>query len=95
MISDGQVVSRLGGLLEAETNGEIVGLHIEQVACYGFNSTATRVWQLLEQPRTKAELRRILLQEFDVPADVCDRDLDELLRRLEQDRLVEMKAASA
>lgn len=94
MVWDNQLVIRREGLLEAEVDGEIVGLHVEQATCYGFNSTATRVWQLLVQPRRKAELRDLLLQDFHVDRQVCEVQLEALLQDLQREGLVEIKAST-
>lgn len=93
-VSDNQIITRCEALLEAEVDGEIVGLHVERATCYGFNDTATRVWQLLAQPRTKAELRNALLEEFEVDKQACEAQLDALLHELQREGLVEIEAAT-
>jgi hypothetical protein len=92
-LSEDLIVVRRGGLLEAEVDGELVGLHVDNGTCYGFNSTATRIWALIEAPRRLGELRDILSAEFGVAPEVCETQLTDLLRELEADGLVELKAA--
>jgi hypothetical protein len=92
-LSEDPIVSRRGGLLEAEVDGEMVGLHVDNGTCYGFNATATRVWALIETPRRLAELRDALLEEFNVAPEVCEAQLRELLKELEADGLVELRPA--
>ncbi len=82
------LVSRQPGMMEANAAGELVGLHIERGACYGFNATATRVWQLLEHPRTFDALVADLVAEHDVDEGECRADLIDLLRSLEGEQLV-------
>ena len=89
------VIARASGLLEAEVDGELVALHVEQGTCYGFNRTATRVWALLEAPRTLAELRDALMAEFAVDGATCERELGELLDELARDGLIELSEAPA
>lgn len=84
------MVRRRAALLEAQVDGELVALHVDQGTCYGFNLTAARIWALIEQPVSFAELRQALLGEFDVDAETCDRELMELLRELERDGLIEL-----
>lgn len=91
-MSDDHLVRRRGGLIEAELDGEIVALHVENGTCYGFNSTATCIWRLLERPRRLGELREALLEEFDVDAGTCDRELRALLDDLAADGLIELPA---
>jgi hypothetical protein len=91
-MSEDLVVARRGGLLEAEVDGEMVGLHVDNGTCYGFNGTATRIWALIETPRRLSDLRDALLEEFDVPPDVCEAQLRDLLSELEADGLVELRS---
>ena len=87
------LVSRQPGMIEADAAGELVGLHVERGTCYGFNATATRVWQLLEQPRTVDGLIGDLLAEHDVDEAECREDLQDLLRSLESEQLVSLTPA--
>ena len=89
------LVSRIAGLIEAEVDGELVGLHLDNGTCYGFNRTATRVWGLLESPRTVAELCGALLAEFEVDRATCKAELMGLLEELRQDGLVQFAKAGA
>lgn len=86
------IVHRGADLIEAEVDGEIVALHVENGQCYGFNGTATIIWKLIETPRSVASVRDELLQKFDVEPDVCETQLMELLRELESDRLIELRS---
>lgn len=81
-------VRRGDGLLEAEVDGEMVGLHVDNGTCYGFNGTAYRIWQLIEQPRTLADLCATLAGEFAVDPAACEGDVRALLDDLARDRLV-------
>lgn len=83
-------VARGTGLIEAEVDGEIVGLHVENGVCYGFNPTATRVWQLIEQPKSLAEICEALTDEFEVDAATCETEVRALLADLESDGIVKL-----
>lgn len=87
------LVKRKGVLIEAEVDGELVALHVENGTCYGFNGTATRIWQMVEEPKRLSELRDALMAEFEVDAETCEQDLRALLRELESDGLVDVAAA--
>ena len=88
---DDQMVHRRSQLIEAEVDGELVALHVDSGTCYGFNGTATRVWALIAEPKSLAELRGALLAEYDVEPELCDRQLRELLGELQRDGLIEIK----
>ncbi|MDT8759752.1 PqqD family protein [Sphingomonas psychrotolerans] len=82
------LVSRGGSLMEAEVDGEMVGLHVESGTCYGFNGTAYRIWQLLDQPVRLSQLCAALSEEYDVSPDVCETEVRLLLDDLGQSGLV-------
>jgi hypothetical protein len=82
------LVSRGAGLIEAEAGDEIVGLHVENGSFYRFSQTAARVWALIEQPRTLADLCAALTREFRVDPATCERDVRALLDDLATDGLV-------
>jgi hypothetical protein len=92
-VTEDLLVKRKEGLIEAEVDGELVALHVENGTCYGFNGTATRIWQMVEEPKRLSELRDALMAEFDVDAETCEQDVRALVKDLESDGLVEVSAA--
>lgn len=87
------LVTRRDGLLEAEVDGELMGLHIERGQAYGFNPTATRIWALVAEPQTLTALCEALSTEFEIePAEARD-DVLALLRDLESEGLVTLTPA--
>lgn len=93
-VSDDMLVSRQAGLLEAEVDGELIGLHIDNGTCYGFNPTATRIWALIEQPMTVRALVERLSTEYEVDAERCRADVAALLGELQADGLVALSPAT-
>ena len=91
-MAEDEVVRRCAQLVEAEVDGELVALHVERGPCYGFNGTATRIWNLLDEPRRVSELRDALLEEFDVDPATCEAQVRELLKELADDGLIEIRA---
>jgi coenzyme PQQ synthesis protein D (PqqD) len=89
------LVRRREGLIQAEVDGELVALHIDNGTCYGFNATATRIWALIETPQRLLDLKDKLLAEYDVDPQTCERQLMAVLNELAQDGLVELQPASA
>lgn len=86
-------VERSGEMIETEVDGELVALHIDNGTCYGFNSTATRIWSKIERPRLLSELTDELTSEFDVDPATCEAQLRELLDELAADGLVKIGPA--
>ena len=77
-----QVSSNLGG--------EAAILNLKNGVYYGLDSVGARVWALIQQPRTVAELRDIFAAEFDVASPRLEADLLELLSDLAGKELVEV-----
>jgi hypothetical protein len=82
------IYERATSLMEAELGDELVGLQPEAGLCYGFNSVAKRVWQLLEQPQSFEAVKSVLLDEYDVGPDRCGAELRELLSDFIDKRLI-------
>lgn len=86
---ESEIYRRTAQLLEADINDELVALEPDQGTCFGFNSVATDVWRKLEQPRSFAELKSALLDEYDVSEEQCAGELRELLEQMREARLIE------
>jgi PqqD family protein of HPr-rel-A system len=52
------------------------------------NTTATRIWDLLETPHTPDELLAVLTEEFDAPPELLKGDVEALLSELAAKGLV-------
>lgn len=81
-------------LLEANLGDELVALDAEGGNCFGFNSVATAVWRQLVSPKTFAELNEGLLAEYEVGAEQCREELQELLDSLVAKGLVRAQTVS-
>lgn len=86
------IVARGSKLMEAQTGPEMVGLDVESGTCYGFNSTAYRIWQLIAEPMPLGELCSRLSEEFEVDPDICESDVRTLLDELAQDGVITLSS---
>jgi hypothetical protein len=82
VVSREQISSNLGG--------EAAILNLKNGVYYGLDPVGARVWALIQQPRTIAELRDILAAEYDVATPQLEADLLELLGNLAGMELVEV-----
>lgn len=89
------IVVRTAELIETEIDGEMVALDVERGTCLGFNSTASRIWALIEEPRTLSAIVDRLAEEFDVDAAQCARDVEALLADLREQGLVRLTPPAA
>lgn len=57
---------------------------------YGLDPVGKRVWQLIQEPVTVAQIRDVLSAEYDVEAAQLEADIRELLEQLAEQGLVEI-----
>jgi hypothetical protein len=70
-------------------------LNLKNSVYYGVNPVGTRVWVLLKQPRKISDLRDAIVDEYDVDTDRCGRDVLELLEKMRDEGLIEIREAAA
>jgi hypothetical protein len=74
----------------ADLGGEAAILNLKSGVYYGLNPVGARIWALIQEPRTVREVREMLLEEYDVDADRCERDLLAILRQLAENTLIDI-----
>ena len=79
-------------LLTTVVDGELIGMSIEQGACYGLNAVGTRIWELLAEPRSIDSLCDQLTAEYEVGASDCLNDVLDLAENLRAEGLVTASA---
>ena len=70
-------------------------LNLKNSMYYGMNPVGTRIWTLLKEPRSVEQLRDTLLNEYDVDAALCERDLLDLLGKMKSEGLIEVRSGAA
>ena len=76
--------------VSSDLGSEVAILHLQAGAYYGLDAVGSRVWSLIQEPRTLRELHGILVSEYEVDPVRCERDLIALLRGLADEGLVEV-----
>jgi hypothetical protein len=84
------VVRPTTGQVSTDLGGEVAILHIESGKYFALNGVGARVWELVANGSTIDDILATLLDEFDIDAERCERDLTQLLLELEERRLVEI-----
>jgi hypothetical protein len=87
----GDVVVRNEQLLTTEIDDEIMAMNVARGECYGLDRIGSRIWAMIEQPRQVGELCATLMEEFEVDAETCWRDIDDLLKTLRDNDLVTVR----
>ena len=90
MISTSSVVVAAQDQVSSDLGEEVVILQLRNGVYYGLDEVGARIWDLIQEPRTVNEIRDLLLDEYDVEPERCERDLLALLEELVAEGLVEV-----
>ena len=74
-----------------ELGGETVLLNLVSGIYYGLDAVGTRVWQLLVEGRTIADVCEAMLEEYDVAPDVLHDDVVRLVGELRERGIVTLR----
>ena len=91
MISEHSTVVAVKEQVYSDLGGEVAILDLKGDLYYGLDEVGARIWQLIQEPRTVADIEEILLSEYEVEPDRCRRDLIALLQKLAQEELIEVR----
>lgn len=69
---------------------EIVLLNTRTNKYFALKEVGARAWELLKEKKTLSEIHRVLLGEYEVAADVLEKDILELAEHLLESKLVEV-----
>jgi hypothetical protein len=70
--------------------GEMILLQLESGNYFSLNEVGALVWNQLEAPRTVQQLCDRVCAEYDVDAQVCVRDVTQLIQHLLKEQMVEL-----
>ena len=90
-ISRDSVVVAATGQISANLAGEAAILNLESGVYYGLDPVGARIWRLMREPQTLAQIESVLLVEYDVDANQCAVDLLALVEALADEGLVDIK----
>jgi len=76
------LVRREGDWLAAKVGEEIVMMSAEKGNYIGLSEVGSRIWELIETPRTVDDICAQLVTEFDVAAEACRNDVETFLNEL-------------
>lgn len=77
--------------VSSDLGGEAAILDLRDGVYYGLDVVGARIWDLIQEPKTVAEVKDALLEQYDVEPDRCERDLIALLRELADRGLIEVR----
>ena len=74
-----------------EVDGEMVLLDMESENYFGLDEVGTAIWQAMQEKETLQEVLEVLLELYDVEAEVLERDLSDFVGKLLESGLIEVK----
>jgi hypothetical protein len=92
VVSGGSTVVAAKDQVSSDLGGEVAILDLKAGVYYGLDAVGARIWSLIQEPRTVNEIRDILLEEYEVEPERCERDLLALLQRLADEGIIEVEA---
>jgi hypothetical protein len=94
-ISCNSVVTATKDQVSCDLTGEAAILNLNDGIYYGLNEVGARIWSLLSEPIAVSHIRDQLEREYDVESRRCEKDLLELLNKLEEAGLIEVRNEGA
>ncbi|TPM59314.1 PqqD family protein [Mesorhizobium sp. B2-2-4] len=80
--SDHDRVSATKEAVACEFGNGLALLNLKSNIYYSLNGVGTFIWELIQEPKPIAEIRRAVLARYDVEAERCKADVDALLKGL-------------
>ena len=91
MISRGSTVVAAKDQVSSDLGEEVAILNLKAGVYYGLDAVGARIWSLIQEPRKVDEIRDVLLEEYEVEPERCERDLFALLQRLASEGLIQVE----
>ncbi len=83
-------VRPLRELVSSRVGDELVLLNLKTGIYFGLNPTGTLIWEHLNPDKSLAATRDLVVAEYAVEPEACERDLLGLVRHLAEQGLVEV-----
>ena len=76
--------------VSCDLEGEAAILNLKNSVYYGLDPVGARVWQLIQEPTSLAQIRDVLRAEYDVDASQLETDIRELIEQMAEQGLIEI-----
>jgi Coenzyme PQQ synthesis protein D (PqqD) len=90
MDMNSSLMRRATDQIACDMGGEVVILDLKSGNYYGLDAVGARVWTLIEEPRSLADIRRTIMDEYEVDADTCERDIIAFIDQMQAVGIVEI-----
>lgn len=93
VIDDMSMIARRASLVAADVGNETVLMDLESGTMFQLNRTGARIWDLVETPRTLADLLAALAQRFPDGGAAMREDVVDFVGRMAASKLIELSPA--
>ena len=93
-LSDDSLVKASGNQVSSEVDGEAVSVNLKSGVYYSLNAVGSRIWQLVQETSSVREIRETIVEEYEVEAERCGRDVLNLLNELAAKGLIQVDGGS-
>jgi hypothetical protein len=76
--------------VSCDLEGEAAILNLKNSVYYGLDPVGARVWQLIQEPMTLAQIRDVLRAEYDVDVSQLETDIRDLVEQMAEQGLIEI-----
>src|SRR5207247_9790497 len=90
-ITTGSLLVAAADQVSSDPAGEAVVLSLRTGMYYGLAQVEVRVWELVRDPIRVPDLRDMIVREYDVEPERCDRDVLDFLGDLATQGLIEIR----
>ena len=89
-LSEGSQIAASRDQVSADMMGEAAILNLKNGFYYGLDSVGASIWNLIQEPKTFAEIRDSLLRTYAVDRPRLESDLRELFAELAEQGLIDI-----
>jgi hypothetical protein len=83
-------IVRKKNIVSSSLDGEIILMSLNNSSYYGLNLTASRIWDLIEEPCNVNDIINILVSEYDVSFEKCDFEVNQIIQDFSKNSLIEI-----
>jgi hypothetical protein len=94
-IDSSTIVARSGQLLYSTVDGDVTMMSVDTGNYYSLTAVGARIWLLLEQPQSAAEVCNRLMKEYRVERGRCEHEVLGVFQKMIDEGVLIIAAAEA
>ena len=92
-LQDNDLISRSTTVVAADTSDETILIDIDSGYFFQLNKSAARIWELVDPPRSFADLCAAIQKRFDATPETCRTDIAEFVAEMQEQGLLRVGVA--